>query len=120
MVSFLKINGTDVSNLVKALKPSYETLVSDKSGRNANGDTVIDVINKKVKLQVTFRTMNSEEMAQLLASVEGYVVEVTYRDAKTNSNKTITCYTGTPEPDYYCILPGKVLYKELSLNFIQL
>ena len=120
MVSILKINGTDVSNLVKALKPGYETLVSDKSGRNANGDTVIDVINKKVKLQVTFRAMNSEEMAQLLKSIENYVIDVTYRDAKTNSNKTITCYTGTPEPDYYFILPGRVMYKEMSLNFIQL
>lgn len=116
----LKINGTDVSHLVKALKPGYETLVSDKSGRNANGDTVVDVINKKVKLQVTFRPTTSTEMAQLLASIENYVVDVTYRDAKTNSNKTITCYTGTPEPEYYCILPGRVLYKEMGLNFIQL
>lgn len=31
------------------LKVGYETLVSDSSGRNAAGDTVIDVINKKVK-----------------------------------------------------------------------
>ena len=45
-MSYLKINGTDVSDLVKSLKIGYETLVSDNSGRNANGDTVIDVINK--------------------------------------------------------------------------
>ena len=119
-MSYLIINNTDVSDLVKSLKPCYETLVSDDSGRNANGDTVIDVINKKVKLQVVFRYMTDTEMANLLASIENYVVSVTYRDAKTNSNKTITCYTGTPEPDYYCILDGKVIYKEMSLNFIQL
>ena len=119
-MSYLIINGVDVSNLVKSLKPSYETLVSDKSGRNANGDTVIDVINKKVKLQTTFRIMDSKEMARVLSAIEDYVVEVTYRDSKINANKTITCYTSTPEPDYYCILPNKVLYKELGLNFIQL
>ena len=119
-MSYLMINGTDVSDLVKSLKPCYETLVSDKSGRNANGDTVIDVINKKVKLQVTFRYMTDTEMANLLATFENYVVNVTYRDVKTNSNKTITCYTGTPEPEYYCILDNRVLYKEMSLNFIQL
>ena len=119
-MSYLIINGTDVSDLVKSLKVGYETLVSDNSGRNANGDTVIDVINKKVKLQVVFRPMESDDMTELLAAIENYVVDVTYRDVKTNSNKTITCYTGTPEPDYYFIHDNRVLYKEMSLNFIQL
>ena len=119
-MSYLKINNTDVSDLVKSLKIGYETLVSDNSGRNANGDTVIDVINKKVKIQVVFRPMEDTEMAKLLAAVEDYVINVTYRDSKTNSNKTVTCYTGTPEPDYYFIHDNRVLYKELSLNFIQL
>lgn len=119
-MSYLIINGLNVSDLVKSLKVSYETLVSDNSGRNANGDTVIDVINKKVKLQVVFRPMESDDMADLLAAIENYVIDVTYRDSKTNSNKTITCYTGTPEPDYYFIHNNRVLYKEMSLNFIQL
>lgn len=119
-MSYLSIENIDFSNLVKSLKVGYETLVSDNSGRNANGDTVIDVINKKVKLQVTFRVMEAADMAKLLAAIENYVIDVTYRDSKTNSNKTITCYTGTPEPDYYFIHGDRVLYKEMSLNFIQL
>lgn len=119
-MSYLILNNTDVSDLVKSLKVGYETLVSDNSGRNANGDTVIDVINKKVKLQVVFRPMESKDMADLLEAIENYVIDVTYRDVKTNSNKTITCYTGTPEPDYYFIHDNRVLYKEMSLNFIQL
>ena len=119
-MSYLMINGTDVSDLVKGLKVGYETLVSDDSGRNANGDTVIDVINKKVKLYVVFRYMDSDDMTRLLETFENYVIDVTYRDSKTNSNKTITCYTGTPEPEYYCILGDRVFYKEMSLNFVQL
>lgn len=119
-MSYLIINNTDVSDLVKSLKIGYETLVSDNSGRNANGDTVVDVINKKVKIYVGFRPMESAEMARLLNAIDSYVVDVTYRDAKTNSNKTVTCYTGTPEPDYYFIHNNRVLYKEFSLNFIQL
>lgn len=119
-MSYLIINNVDMSDLVKSLKVGYETLVSDNSGRNANGDTVIDVINKKVKLQVVFRPMDDSDMARLLSSFENYVVDVTYRDSKTNSNKTITCYTGTPEPDYYFILDERVFYKEMNLNFIQL
>lgn len=114
------IGNTDVSHLVKNLKIGYETLVADSSGRNANGDTVIDIVNKKAKVYVTFRAMTSLEMKTLLEAIESYIVNITYRDAKTNSNKTIQCYTGTPEPDYYFIHNDRVMYREMSLNFIQL
>ena len=119
-MSYLLINGTDVSGLVKSMKIGYETLVADTSGRNANGDTVIDIVNRKAKVYVTFRAMLASDMSRLLTAIQDYVVNVTYRDAKTNSSKTITCYTGTPEPDYYFILENRVMYKEMALNFIEL
>lgn len=116
----LSINGTDVSNLVQGLKVGYETLVSEDSGRNANGDTVLDIINRKVKLYVTFRPMDASEMATLLGAIADYVVSVSYRDSKTNATKTIQCYCGTPEPEYYWVLNNQVLYKSFSFNFIEL
>lgn len=119
-MSYLIVNGTDVSHLVKSLKVGYETLVADGSGRNANGDTVLDIVNRKVKIYVTFRPMESDDMAMLLTAIQNYVIDVTYRDVKTNSNKTVTCYTGTPEPDYYFIHDNRVLYKDMNLNFIQM
>lgn len=119
-MSYLKINGTDVSHLVKGLKVGYETLVADNSGRNANGDTVLDVINRKVKLYVTFRPMDGSDMQSLLSTFANYVIPVTYRDSKSGTDKTITCYTGTPEPEYYWILGDNVLYKEMQLNFIEM
>ena len=119
-MSYLNINGTDVSYLVKSLKIGYETLVSEDSGRNANGDTVLDIVNKKVKVYVGFRPMDDEEMSFLLSLIEDYVVAVTYRDSKTNAPRTIECYTGTPNLDYYWILNNQVLYKAFDLNFIEL
>ena len=119
-MSYLAINGTDVSHLVAGLKVGYETLVADNSGRNANGDTVLDIINKKVKLYVKFRAMDDKEMKFLLGTFENYVIPVSYRDSKTNTTKTITCYTGTPNPEYYWILNDNVLYKAFDLNFIQM
>ena len=119
-MSILTINGTDVSHLVKSLKVGYETLVADNSGRNANGDTVLDVINRKVKLYVTFKPMFEADMATLLSTFSGFVIPVSYRDSQTNSINTITCYTGTPEPEYYWVLDDQVLYKELQLNFIEM
>lgn len=119
-MSYLKLNGTDVSHLVRGLKIGYETLVSENSGRNAKGDTVIDVVNRKVKLYVSFIPMDGSDMASLLSAISPYVIDVTYRDSRTNSMNTIKCYTGTPTPDYYCILNNKVFYNSFELNFIEL
>lgn len=119
-MSYLKLNGTDVSHLVKGLKIGYETLVADNSGRNAKGDTVLDVINHKVKVYATFRPMFDGDMKMLLAAIEDYVIPVQFRDSKTNSLKTITCYCGTPNPQYYWIHGDNVLYKDMELNFIEM
>lgn len=117
---YFKINDTDFSYLVSGLKVGYETLVSDNSGRNANGDTVIDVINKKIKVYITFRHMTDAEMNGLLTAIDNYVVNISFLDPLTKSLKTINCYTGTPEPEYYTIQPSYVIYKPMSLNFVEL
>lgn len=119
-MSYLMINGTDVSHLVKGMRVGYETLVAENSGRNANGDTVLDIVNRKVKLYVTFRPMDGSDMKSLLSTFSGYVIPVTFMDSKTNSLTTITCYTGTPEPEYYWILDNQILYREMQLNFIEM
>lgn len=117
---YFKINNVDFSHLVSGLKVGYETLVSEDSGRNANGDTVIDVVNTKRKVYVTFRHMTDTEMRSLLAAINDYVVNVAFRNPKTNSLTTITAYTGTPEPEYYTIQPTMVIYNPMELNFIEL
>lgn len=113
-----KIGEADFSSLISGLKVGYETLVSDSSGRNANGDTVIDIINTKRKIYVTLRHTTVAEMKNFLAAVEPYVVTVSYLDPKTNTLQTANTYIGTPEPEYFNI--NKSLYKPMSLNFIEL
>lgn len=117
---YFKINDTDFSSLVSGLKVGFETLVSDASGRNAAGDTVIDIINRKVKLYVTLRHTTDTEMTNFLNSISDYVVSVSFLDPKTRAMSTITAYTGTPEPEYYTIQSTHTIYKPLSLNFIEL
>ena len=119
-MAYFKINNVDFSSLVSGLKVGYETLVSDSSGRNAAGDTFIDVINKKIKLYVTLRHTTSAEMKSFLDAVENYIVDVTFLNPTTNSLTTINCYIGTPEPEYYTINPKGTVYKPLTLNFIEL
>ena len=119
-MAYLKINNVDYSSLVSGLKVGFETLVSDKSGRNAAGNTVIDVINRKVKLYVTLRHTTEAEMRAFLGAIANYTVNVTFLNPKTNSLETIKTYTGTPEPEYYTIQPNNTIYKPLTLNFIEL
>lgn len=116
---YFTINGVDFSHLVSGLKVGYETLVSDNSGRNANGDTVIDVINKKVKLYLTFRHTTNREMQELLGAIGDYVVNVGYLSPKDGKLTTITAYTGTPMPEYLTI-SNKTIHKPMTLNFIEL
>lgn len=117
---YFMINNTDFSDLVSGLKVGYETLVSDISGRNANGDSFVEVINNKIKVYVTLRHTTESEMRRFLAAINEYVVYITFLNPKSNALATIHTYTGTPEPEYYTIQPGNVIYKPMSLNFIEL
>lgn len=119
-MAYFKINGTDFSSMVSGLKVGFETLVSDKSGRNANGDTIIDYLNTKIKVYLTLRHTTEEEMRSFLNAIEGYEVSVSFLNPRTNSISTISAYTGTPEPEYYTIQANHIIYKPLSLNFIEL
>lgn len=119
-MAYFKINNVDFSNIVSGLKVGFETLVSDKSGRNAAGDTVIDVINRKLKVYVTIRHTTDEEMNKFLNAIKGYVVNVSFLNPETNALTTINAYTGTPEPEYYTIQPMLTIYKPMSINFIEL
>lgn len=116
---YFSINHNDFSGLVSGMKVGYETLVSDNSGRNANGDTVIDIVNKKIKLYITLRHTTNEEMAKFLKVINDYVVQVDFLCPRTKELQTIMAYTGTPEPEYYTI-SDKTIFKPLSLNFIEL
>lgn len=113
------VNETDLSSYVSAMKVGFETLVSENSGRNANGDTVIDVINQKKKVYITFRHTTNAEMREILSAINSYVVNVKFLNPRTNTLESITAYTGTPEPEYYTI-SDRTIFKPLSLNFIEL
>ena len=117
---YFKIGNTDFSHLVSGLKVGYETLVSDKSGRNAKGNTTINVVNRKYKLYITLRHTTENEMNSFLKAIKGYVVDVSFLNPETKALTNARVYTGTPEPEYYTIQAKTVIFKPMSLNFIEL
>lgn len=120
-MTYFKIGDTDFSNLVSSLKCGFEVLLSEDSGRNASGDNVVDIVNRKDKIYVTTRPMNEDEMASFLTAVQPFVVYISYMNPRTKTIKSnVRCYIGTPEPEFYTIQNGKILYKPLQLNFIEM
>lgn len=117
---YFKINNKDFSYLVSGMKVGYETLVSDNSGRNAAGNTVIDVINRKVKVYLTLRHTTQTEMKEFLSAITDYVVNVSVLNPETGALTTFQTYIGTPEPEYYTIQAQTVIFKPMTLNFIEL
>ena len=122
MAEYFKIGSTDFSPFVSGLKVGKETIVSDKSGRNAAGKMAIDIVAQKYKLYVTFRPMTESEVYTLLNKISGFAgLSVTFRDPFSSTyTKTITCYTNTPEPEYYTIQNNLKLTKDFSINFIEM
>ena len=117
---YFKINNTDFSSLVSGLKVGFETLVSDNSGRNAAGNTVIDIVARKAKVYVTLRHTTDTEMQSFMNAIKDYVVSVSYKYPLSGAMYTITSYTGTPEPEYFTIQSNRVVYKPMKIKFIYL
>ena len=119
-MAIFKINNVDFSGLISGLKVGYETLVSDTSGRNANGDMIIDLnsLNKKRKIYVSLRYTTFTEMQSFLSAISNFVVDVQYLDPKTGELEEANTYIGTPEPEYYNV--SKTIFKPMTLNFIEL
>lgn len=92
-----QIDGKDFTDTVQTYKAGYEVLLSEKSGRNARGTNVVDIVARKTKLSVTFMPMAAQRMKEFLAAVQPYVIDITYWDAKADAMKTINAYIGTPE-----------------------
>ena len=57
MIAYFKIGNKDFSHLVMSMKCDYETLLADGSGRNAAGDNVCDIVNRKWKIDLTLDPM---------------------------------------------------------------
>ncbi len=117
----LKIGTLDVTSWLTAFEVEYETLLSQKgSGRNARGNNVVDIVNRKDKLICQFSPMTETEMQAFLAAIEPYVLNVSYLNPKTLQVKTIRAYTGTPKIGILHEGSSGRIMKGFALNFIEM
>lgn len=116
----IKIGNADISDIIPSIKVTYTTMLSEDSGRNARGDNVVDVINRKIKISGVTPPLNQSQMSALLTAIKPYVIDVSYLDPETGAMKSITAYTSAPVPEYICASDGSALYKPMELSFIEM
>lgn len=92
-----------------------------KADRDSLGNMHIDLINSKVKLELIWGKLTSEEMSSLLAALNSSIsFEVTYYDPATNKNKAITCYKGDRKIPNISFVNGVPQYSNFAVNLIEL
>lgn len=121
-MSYLKISGTDVSDYIKTLSISHESVWNPKAGRTITADFVGRRIAQKWKLQCTTRPLSQTEMQtimNLLEKADFFDVEFIPTNATTPITETF--YVNTPTAKIYTYsdkLPN-VRYESLSFNIIE-
>lgn len=94
------INGIEFKP--KSMKPNYESLATEDSGRTDDGVIHIYwVLDRIRKWEIVMPPMTSEEQAQLLSLVQGKMYYMTYWDTLANQEITRKFYTSNSNADMY-------------------
>ena len=96
----------------------------DSAERNAQGDLLIDEITLKLKLPVSWKALRGESANRLMAALKNNRGGLlSYFDISANSMQTINVYYGAGAAISYHLFDDnleKQLYKDVSVNFIQI
>ena len=117
----LKIDGVRMPPLraIGGLTVDREKIWSKKTGRSASGTFIGDIIRIVTKLKLEFIPLTDEQARILDAAISKRFFTVTYWDPATNSEKTITCYAGTPSYPVYSYVNGIKTYSGVRVDLIQ-
>lgn len=118
-MAYFKINNVDFSKYVNKLEISKTANYNAQT--NAAGNTVVDYINSKRTIQVGIIPLDSVAMGELLAAIDAFNVNISFRNPKTNAlEENINCIIPSEAVNYYTIQQDKVLFNAFSLEFIEL
>ncbi len=118
-MAYFKIGENDYSPIVSGLK--VLNINNYNSQTNAAGDTVVDYINTKRNIEVSIIALDDTKMVQLQNDLAQFNVSISFRNPKTNlMEENINCIIPDSEIEYYTIQANKVMYKALTLTFIEL
>lgn len=111
-----------INNVVPASPDSIQISIMDLDGdtyRDSGGTIYRERITVKRKLTCHWAVMNEKDMAQLLGLVKGEFFKVTYPDPQSGQIETRTFYVGDRNVPSLVAIRGRVMWKELQMNFIE-
>lgn len=116
-MEFLKINNTDISQYIKEIKPSHESIWDEQAGRTLTGKFVGDIISRKWKLECTTKMISQTDSGLIMGLLEAKpIMEVSFIPTNTMSEDIITLpfYAGTLQHKVYSYAQG---LKRYSVTF---
>ncbi len=90
----IKINNISMGQYLLQAKYEYNKLWGSDTGRNLKGSFSGTLVGIFPKIILTFRKLTKAEMNIIAPILDSGTQTVTYYDPSTNSNKTISTYTG--------------------------
>lgn len=118
-MAYFKIGDNDYSSIVNSLKINHNSVYNAQT--NANGDSVVDLINTKREIEVGIIPLNPTQMASLLADIDKFNVSISYRNPRTGAlAENVNCIIPDDSIEYYTIQANKVLFKAFTLTFTEL
>ena len=111
------INNVDLSHCVSGLKVNVQSNYNSQT--NAAGNTVVDYINQKRTIDVTFIPLSQIDMLRIQSALQAFSFKVTYLHPNEQLQE-ISCILPTGSIEYYTIQDNKVMFKPFTLTFIEL
>lgn len=107
--------------LAKSIKPSFDSLASENSGRTDDGIMHITWIKNNLrKWEIEMPPCTSSEASAILSLVQGQKYYIKIWDIKTNSEVTVHVYTSNSSAECYSGVVMNGLYQGLSFSAIEL
>ena len=90
----ISLNGTSMGQYLLSAKYEYNKLWGTDTGRNLKGKYTGTLVGIFPKIILTFRKLTKSEMNIIAPILNSGTQTVKYYDPDTDSNKTISTYTG--------------------------
>ncbi len=90
----IKLNNISMGQYLLSAKYEFNKLWGSDTGRNLKGSFSGTLVGIYPKITLTFRKLTQTEMNLIAPILDSGSQSLTYYDPSTNSNKTITTYSG--------------------------
>ena len=90
----IKINNISMGQYLLSAKYEFNKLWGSDTGRNLKGKYTGTLVGIFPKIILTFRKLTKAEMNIIAPILDSGTQSLTYYDPSTNSNKTLSTYTG--------------------------